>query len=99
MEAQVIGENEETHLLHIRCRKCSNSILALVLVNNVGVSSVGLVTDLTFEDVLRFRGSQRISTDDVLRAHEWLSKRDWLAVFVPATFRGSAARRRKTGSD
>ena len=51
MEAKVLGEREDGHLLHIRCRKCWNSILALVLVSNAGVSSVGVITDLTFEDV------------------------------------------------
>ena len=38
----------------------------------MGVSSVGLVTDLTYDDVLKFRASRRISVDDVLSVHEEL---------------------------
>ena len=73
MEARVLGEKEDGHLLHIRCKKCWNSILALVLVSNVGVSSVGLVTDLTFEDVVKFREtSSDVTIDDVIQIHELL---------------------------
>ena len=50
MEAQLLGQDGETHLLHVQCRTCHNSILALVLVNPSGASSVGLLTDLSYED-------------------------------------------------
>ncbi|MEK7665842.1 MAG: hypothetical protein AAB337_03120 [Patescibacteria group bacterium] len=72
MEAQLLGERGERHLVHVRCVHCHNAILALVLVTKVGVSSVGLVTDLTYDDVLKFRASRRISVDDVLSVHEEL---------------------------
>ena len=73
MEARILGEKEDGHLLHIRCKKCWNSILALVMVSNVGVSSVGLVTDLTFDDVVRFRQAPaEVTVDDVLSIHELL---------------------------
>ncbi|HBP00164.1 MAG: hypothetical protein UU48_C0001G0094 [Candidatus Uhrbacteria bacterium GW2011_GWF2_41_16] len=73
MDTRVIGEDEESRLLFIRCHKCANSILTIVLIHKGGMSSVGLVTDLTFEDVLRFRKGRRISTNDVLAMHEWLT--------------------------
>lgn len=73
MEAKVLGEKEDGHLLHIRCKKCWNSILALVMVSNAGVSSVGLVTDLTFEDVVKFREKPaEVTIDDVITVHEML---------------------------
>lgn len=76
MEARILDEKEDGHLLHIRCKKCWNSILALVLVSNVGVSSVGLVTDLGFEDVQKFRAhSAEVTVDDVLEIHELLESK------------------------
>ena len=73
MEAKVLGEKEDGHLLHIRCKKCWNSILALVMVSNAGVSSVGLVTDLTFEDVVKLREKPaEVTVDDVIAVHEIL---------------------------
>lgn len=76
-EAQLVGEAEDSHLLHITCRKCRNSIIALVLVSQGGVSSVGLVTDLNFEDVIKFRASQEVSYDDVLEMHGILEDEDF----------------------
>ncbi len=94
MEAQVVGEEGDTHLLHVRCRKCANSILALVLVNHVGVSSVGLVTDLTFDDVLRLREHRRLSADDVLRTHQWLASPGWVTHLLPRVSGRRLPRRR-----
>jgi hypothetical protein len=69
---QVLGEKEDSHLMHIRCGNCSNAILALVLVSSVGVSSVGLVTDLDYHEVNRFKSAPSISTDDVIDIHHAL---------------------------
>lgn len=71
-EAQLVGEDEDSHFLHITCRQCHNSIIALVLVSQGGISSVGLITDLSFEDVLRFRKAEAVSVDDVLDVHTLL---------------------------
>lgn len=74
MEARVIEEQGETHLMHVRCKKCAHAILALVLTSGMGVSSMGLLTDLTFDDVLRFREAPALTTDDVLAFHELLDQ-------------------------
>lgn len=67
--AQMVGAKDDAHLVHLSCAGCGNAVLALVLLSSVGVSSVGLVTDLSYEDVLRFRESAPVSADDVLAAH------------------------------
>lgn len=72
MEANLLGEEGETRLLHVQCRKCHHSILALVLVNQVGASSVGLLTDLTYEDVVKFRGNRAVTINDVIDVHRAL---------------------------
>ena len=77
MQARMLGQDGETHLLHVQCRKCHNSILALVLVNQVGASSVGLLTDLTYDDVIRFRSQSPVSIDDVIETHTFLEERGW----------------------
>lgn len=68
-EARILGEKEDSHLLHIQCGNCANAIIALVLISSVGVSSVGLVTDLGFDEVHRYKSAAAISTDDVIEAH------------------------------
>jgi len=74
LEARVLEEGKNAHLLHIRCRHCQSAILAVIVTNNLGVSSVGLVTDLKGEDVLRFKKAKPISCDDVIEVHQFLNK-------------------------
>lgn len=77
MGAHVLGQEGDTQLLHVQCRKCQNSILALVLVNQSGASSVGLLTDLSYDDVLRFKNSRAICIDDVVEAHTFFNTTSW----------------------
>jgi len=81
LTAQILEERDDAHLIHIECRKCGSSIVGLVLTGGLGVSSVSLVTDLTGAEVLRFRRSEGIDSDDVLAAHEALfqTETDFLA--------------------
>lgn len=83
MEAKMLGEEGETRLLHVQCRKCHHSILALVLVNQVGASSVGLLTDLTYEDVLKFRSNRFVTVNDVIEVHGALEDGFWQGMAKP----------------
>ena len=71
-EARVLGEKEDTHLLHIQCGNCGCAIIALVLISPVGVSSVGLVTDCSSGEAHDFSHSAAVSVDDVIDIHELL---------------------------
>ncbi|NQV89856.1 hypothetical protein HQ487_00440 [Candidatus Uhrbacteria bacterium] len=77
MEARILEQEGETHLLHVQCRKCEHSILALVLVNRVGASSVGLLTDLSYEDVLRLKTARSVTIDDVMDVHSAFETNHW----------------------
>lgn len=81
MEAWVIEEHADRHLMHIRCKKCAHAIIALVLTNDMAVSSVGILTDLTYEDVLKFRKADPVVMDDVIALHQLLEK-DTTAAFA-----------------
>lgn len=87
MMARTLGTQGETKLMHIKCHKCQNAFLALVLVNQVGASSVGLLTDLAYEDVMRFRSHADVSVNDVIFMHEKLAQ---------GTFQVPVERKRKT---
>ena len=70
--AKVLDERSGKHLVHIECVKCGNSVLAVILSSASGISSVGMVTDLTADDALRFKDFLGVSTDDVICLHEML---------------------------
>jgi len=76
MEARVLEESESASLIYIRCRNCQSSILALVLNNAMGISSVGLVTDLGPEEVLKYRISGEVNEDSILESYQLLQKTD-----------------------
>jgi hypothetical protein len=72
-QACVLSEQGDTRLVHATCRKCGSATLALVVENDAGGSLVGMVTDLSREDVLRFHRGRRVTTDDVIDVHEGLA--------------------------
>jgi len=76
-DAHVLGQDAETHLLHLHCKKCQHTLLAFVLVNHVGASSIGFLTDLSYEDVLSFRANTPVAINDVLEIHELFSSDSW----------------------
>lgn len=67
--ARVLGKRGEERLLHVACGGCGHAMLAFVAVTPAGVSSIGLITDLSYEDARRFRDAQPVSADHVLAAH------------------------------
>jgi hypothetical protein len=83
-EAKLLGAKYDSHLMHVQCGNCLNAILALVLVSDVGVSSVGLVTDLGFEEVDRFKEAAAVTVDDVIETHRFLKDDQllWNALFA-----------------
>jgi len=72
LRARVLEERDDAHLVHIQCASCGSSIVALVLSSGLGLTSVGLVTDLTSDDVLHFKDVGRVTADDVLSVHQAL---------------------------
>ena len=71
-EAVVLEERGDSRLVYVRCQSCGSSIVAAILLNDTGASSMGLVTDLTGEEVLKFRRDDNITVDDALAVHEAL---------------------------
>ncbi|MEK7615483.1 MAG: hypothetical protein AAB431_03820 [Patescibacteria group bacterium] len=95
MEAKMLGEDGETRLLHVQCRKCQNSLLALVLVNHVGASSVGLLTDLSYEDVLKFQADRHVTINDVIDIHKVMENDRWQSALGVRSRRTAVRRKEK----
>ena len=82
MQARILGVEGDHCLVHMTCHKCHNAILALVQNNPSGVNSVGMMTDLSFEDVQKFQAAESVNIDDVLSSHDFFSKIAWRERFV-----------------
>jgi predicted DCC family thiol-disulfide oxidoreductase YuxK len=72
--ARVLAEHDDTHLIHLECTACGGAIIAVIVANLVGVQSMGLVTDLTPEDILRLRSAAPVSPDNILDLHHFLEQ-------------------------
>ncbi len=81
-EARILEQKDGAHLIHVECGTCHSSIVAVVITGGLGVSSVGLITDLTSLDVMRFKNEEAVSEDDVIAAYEKLSARPDLAALL-----------------
>lgn len=64
--AKIIFEKEDAFLLYTDCHTCGSSVIAALITNQLGMSSIGLITDLTFGDAVKFKESEVISPDEVL---------------------------------
>lgn len=73
-QVKLLTEKEDSHLLHIQCRKCKSCILVLITAGPQGMVSMGLLTDLKSEEVLKFSQGAPITSDDVIDVYEIFSK-------------------------
>lgn len=74
LEARILEEGENAHLVYINCKDCRSAILAVIVANNMGISSLGLITDLSADDVINLKTVKPISVDDVIEVHQKLSR-------------------------
>ena len=73
-EDNILEEKNGAHLIHITCPHCQSKVSAMVMVSQVGLSSVGMVTDLTADDVLRLRNQEPVSENELLDFHVLLKE-------------------------
>ncbi len=70
---KVLEREGETALIHADCADCGTSALFAVVAGDAGyVVTMGMLTDLTKDDVKRFSRAKPITTDDVIAWHEEL---------------------------
>ncbi len=79
-DANLLEEKDGAHLIHLQCSHCSSSIVAVIITGGLGVSSVGLITDLTGEDVIKFKNASWINEDDVIEAYKSITQGDFTSL-------------------
>lgn len=75
VEAKILEERDESYLVHLTCRHCGSSVLALVATGILGITSIGMITDLNSEEVIKFKETESIAADEVIEAHQLLADR------------------------
>lgn len=77
-KAQLFAKNESASMIHLSCSSCSGYFIAMVLVAGHGLSSVGMVTDLSFDDVTRLHKVAPLTTDEMIAGYESLTHQYFL---------------------
>ncbi len=70
--AQFFAEQDSSRLLHITCVKCQSHFVAMIVMAGHGLSSVGMITDLNYEDAAKLYCQPVITLDEVINCHEVL---------------------------
>jgi hypothetical protein len=70
---QVLKDECDAQLLHLTCATCKGAMLALVVETHIGLSSIGMLTDLTQSDASRMCDKEPLTEDDVLAVHDVLA--------------------------
>jgi predicted nucleic-acid-binding Zn-ribbon protein len=71
-EAKIIDVRKNTLLVHTNCSQCKSNFLALISKNIAGgtMITMGMLTDLNFEEANWMLDQNPVSADEVLDLHE-----------------------------
>ncbi len=73
-DMRVLEQRGGTKLLHITCSTCHHAMLTFVMTSQLGTSSIGMLTDLSMQDVTRLRRRAPLDEDAVLAMHTVLAQ-------------------------
>ncbi len=68
--AELCAKNDSASLVHITCERCSSYFMAMILQMGQGLSSVGMITDLSFADTKRLYQATPISVNDMISGYQ-----------------------------
>jgi hypothetical protein len=68
----VLDEQEKKTTLHVVCDDCGGASLVHLSVGQMGVVSLGVMTDLEQSEARRLYQGKPVSTDDVFDTHQFL---------------------------
>ncbi|HPV70360.1 MAG TPA: hypothetical protein PKY08_00425 [Candidatus Magasanikbacteria bacterium] len=79
MSVNILEKNETARLIHLVCQNCQAAVLALVTISPAGLNSLGMITDLSAGEVLKFKDNGPLEADDVLSFYQSQKKNKfWL---------------------
>lgn len=76
--ARLFAKNDTANLIHLTCSRCSSYFIAMVLFVGRGLSSVGMVTDLSFEDISRLHKTMPFTINDMIGGYETIHHKFFL---------------------
>ena len=72
--AKIFAHNETASLVHSTCGGCGSGFVAMVVLLGHGLSSVGMVTDLSYADAERLQTAAPITVDEMIEAYQFMQR-------------------------
>jgi len=66
---KILAERDQNVLTFIQCAQCGSGLLSMLTMTPQGLQAVGLVTDMTSDEVVNFEQGRTVSSDDVVALH------------------------------
>jgi len=81
-EAHVMEGSDSRYILHVTCHVCGHAVLTVMEKSEVGVSCIGIVTDLKKTEATKILDGKSIVVDDIIDLHIELSDKEFLKRLV-----------------
>jgi len=72
----ILENKDKNNTFHITCGSCLTSSIVFFSVNQTGIVSVGVATDLNKDEVREKFLREAVSVDEVIDAHQFISSYD-----------------------
>lgn len=72
--AKLFAKRDGANLVHITCDKCASNFITMIVMMGQGLSSVGMVTDLSFEDVQKLYKTGPLTVDEIISGYQFFQK-------------------------
>lgn len=76
-QARVFAEKDHANLVHISCTECRGNFIAMIIVMSQGISTIGMVSDLTFDDAGRLHSREPIDIDELIDGRVEINKENF----------------------
>jgi len=70
-----LENKDKKNTFHVTCSKCQTSAIVFFSVNQTGIVSVGMATDLDQNEVKEKFLQKAISADEVIDAHQFINEK------------------------
>ena len=69
-EVRVFENRKGARLVHITCVDCLSYFVAAIMAVERGVSTIGMITDLSYADFKKLESKTPISVDEIIDSHQ-----------------------------
>lgn len=79
---RLFASGGEAKFVHFTCGSCNGYFMAMIMNISKGVSTVGMITDLSFEDLKKLHKISPLTVDETIEGYQFINSSDFHPVLV-----------------